>query len=199
MGAARKLELITEDEYLAGELTSAVKHEYIGGTVHAMAGATLGHNEIVMNVTGALLRRLRGKHCRPFNSDTKVRVKLASHVRYYYPDVMVICGPYSREQSFHPAPALIIEVTSRSTARIDYGEKRDAYLTLPSLEGYLIVESREQKVTSWRRTGQTFSAEEYTGADAVVDLAFLGAELPLAEVYESGFTPTEPDEDGDLV
>lgn len=31
-------------EYLEGEEISTVKHEYLGGTVHAMAGATNRHN-----------------------------------------------------------------------------------------------------------------------------------------------------------
>ena len=195
MGAARKLEQLSEADYLAGELLSPVKHEYLGGSVYAMAGARIGHNDIVMNVTKLLLQRMRRKHCRPFNSDTKVRVQLATHVRFYYPDLSVVCGPYSREASYHTAPSLLVEVTSRSTRRTDHGEKREAYLTIPSLEAYLIVESHERKITLWRRSGEGFSAEVYVDADAVVELDFLDVALPLDEVYEPGFLPAEPEDD----
>lgn len=53
-----------------------MKHEYIGGTVHAMAGATIRHNNIATNALGMLYGQLRGKPCQPFNSDTKVRIEL---------------------------------------------------------------------------------------------------------------------------
>ena len=40
MSAAAKLNLVSVEDYLAGELVSRVKHEYLGGVVYAMAGAT---------------------------------------------------------------------------------------------------------------------------------------------------------------
>ena len=199
MGAARKLEQLSEADYLAGELLSPVKHEYLGGSVYAMAGARHRHNDIALNILTALKQRLRGKPCRPFNSDTLVRVKLATHIRYYYPDAQVVCGPYSHEGTYHANPSLLVEVTSRSTRRTDHGEKREAYLTIPSLEAYLIVESHERKITLWRRSGEGFSAEVYVDADAVVELDFLDVALPLDEVYEPGFLPAEPEDDEERI
>jgi len=38
-------------DYLEGELVSAIKHEYIDGQVYAMAGASSSHNRIVANLT----------------------------------------------------------------------------------------------------------------------------------------------------
>jgi len=31
--------------------------------------------------------------CEAFNSDTKVRIQLPTHNRFYYPDAMVVCRP----------------------------------------------------------------------------------------------------------
>ena len=45
MSAAKKLHLVSVEDYLAGELVSPIKHEYLGGVVYAMAGA---RPEIVM-------------------------------------------------------------------------------------------------------------------------------------------------------
>jgi len=39
MSAVKKLQIVSVDDYLAGELVSPVKHEYLGGVVYAMAGA----------------------------------------------------------------------------------------------------------------------------------------------------------------
>ena len=40
MTGAVKWNLISEQDYLAAEELSSVKHEYVGGSVHAMAVAT---------------------------------------------------------------------------------------------------------------------------------------------------------------
>src|SRR5205823_6808947 len=93
MSAALKLNLISVDDYLAGELASPIKHEYLGGVVYAMAGARNAHNLIAANTIVALGTRLRGRPCRPFTPDTKIRVQLPTQMRFYYPDVPVICRP----------------------------------------------------------------------------------------------------------
>src|SRR5256884_7063865 len=133
MSTARKLSLVSVEDYLAGELISPVKHEYLGGVVYAMAGARNAHNLIATNTVGALYARLRGKPCRPFNSDTKIRIRLPTQVRFYYPDASVVCRPNPQTDSFQDDPAVLFEGLSRSTRRIDEGEKKDAYLTIPSL------------------------------------------------------------------
>src|SRR5207237_6192599 len=100
MSAAKKLKLVSVEDYFAGELISPIKHEYLGGVVYAMAGARNVHNIIATNIVGALYARLRGRPCRPFNSDTKIRVRLATQVRFYYPDASVVCRPNPQTDSF---------------------------------------------------------------------------------------------------
>jgi Uma2 family endonuclease len=134
MTAAEKLNLISVEDYLAGELRSQIKHEYLGGFVYAMAGARNVHNVIATNVLGSLHARLRRRRCQPFNSDMKIRVRLPTHLRFYYPDVSVICRPNPQNDSFQDEPAVIFEVLSKATRRIDEGEKKDAYLTITATQ-----------------------------------------------------------------
>jgi Uma2 family endonuclease len=187
--------LISVEDYLAGELVSPVKHEYLGGVVYAMAGARNAHNRISTNCLGILHARLRGKRCRPFNSDTKVRVRLPNQVRFYYPDLPVICRPNPEDDSFQDQPVVILEILSKSTRRIDQGEKKDAYLTIPSLSVYALVEQETPTVVVFRRTPQGFVREDYQGLDAVIPLPEIETELPLAEIYETVEFSPEPDED----
>ncbi len=119
---------------------SNIKHEYLGGYVYAMAESRNSHNLIGTNVIGTLYLRLKGKKCRSFNSDTKIRVRLPSHVRFYYPDASIICRPNSPDDSFQDEPSVLFEVLSAKTRRLDQGEKKDAYLTIPSLCFYVLVE-----------------------------------------------------------
>jgi Uma2 family endonuclease len=190
MTAAQKLNLISVADYLAGELASPIKHEYVGGVVYAMAGARNVHNLIATNTLVALGVRLRGKRCRPFNSDTKIRVRLPTHIRFYYPEASVVCRSNPQTDSFQDDAVVIFEVLSRRTRRIDEGEKKDAYLTIPSLALYVLVEQETAAVIAYRRTEQGFIREVYEGLDAVLPLKEIDIELPLAEIYEGvEFTP----------
>jgi len=91
-----------------------------------MAGARNVHNLIASNTLVSLGSRLRGRRCRPYNSDTKIRIRLPSHIRFYYPDVSVICRPNPQTDSFQDEAAVVVEVVSRRTRRTDEGEKKDA-------------------------------------------------------------------------
>ena len=52
--------VITEEEYLASELESPVKREYIAGQVYAMTGASVNHNCIAANVLRKFGNHLEG-------------------------------------------------------------------------------------------------------------------------------------------
>jgi Uma2 family endonuclease len=176
---------ISIDEYLASEEISPMKREYLDGTVHARGDTTNGHNAIAGNAFAGLHAALRGKPCRPYNSDTKIRIELGSHTRFYYPDAMVVCHPNPRSDHFQDHPVVVIEVLSESTRRIDQGEKCDTYLRISSLQVLLLVESEEMAVTVHRRGVEGgFAVEYHAGAEAVIPLPEIGAELPLAELYE---------------
>jgi Uma2 family endonuclease len=185
MTAMKQPDFITIGDYLAGEETSDAKHEYLGGTVHAMAGGTNQHNTIAMNGLASLHGQLRGKTCRPFNSDTKVRIEFPDHTRFYYPDAMVVCDSRSATEHFQDRPVVIIEVLSDSTRRADLGEKRDAYLTIPDLKVLLFVEPDSASVLVYRRKPEGgFAAEQVSGPDTVIPLQEIEASLPLADLYE---------------
>lgn len=173
------------DEYLAGELVSDVKHEFLGGEVHAMAGGTTRHSSIATNVTVALGGALRGKPCRTFNSDLKVRIELPGQSRFYYPDAMVVCELRKDSEQWQDRPSVIVEVLSESTRRIDLTEKREAYLAIPTLRSLVFVEPELAHATVYRRGASGgFLREEYTGLDAIIPLPEVEIELALAEVYE---------------
>ena len=178
----KRYESVSVEDYLATELQSDIKHEYLGGVVYAMSGARNRHNRIVMNVYGLLWSGLRGASCQPYNSDTKIRIRLPNHVRFYYPDASVICRSNPLDDSFQDDPVVIVEVLSKRTRRLDEGEKKDAYLTIPSLMLYLLVEQDSQAVQVFRRTAQGFLRELY--ADGVIQLPEIKCQLPLAELYQ---------------
>ncbi len=128
---------MTVDEYLALEEGSAVRHEYVDGYVHAMTGGSLRHNAVAFNIAARLRAAARGGPCRVFMNDVKVR---ANESTFYYPDVVVVCGPVDMAGSVIRDPCLIVEVLSPSTRSIDQREKVAAYRRIESVAAYLVVE-----------------------------------------------------------
>ena len=176
---------ITVEDFLAGDELSAVKHEYLGGIVHLMAGATIRHNNIAGNCFDSLYSQLHGKACQPHNSDTKVRIQYADHTRLYYPDAMVVSESNPDTQHFQDRPVVVVEVLSESTRRTDLAEKRDAYLTIPTLMVLVLVEPNSPSVTLHRRKPHGgFEIECHSGVDAILPFPEIDAALPLAELYE---------------
>lgn len=180
---AQLQQLISVEDYLEGERLSEMRHEYVGGQVYAMAGASDDHNRIVGNIFSALHERLRGKRCEPFMADMKVR--LPGSQAFYYPDVLVVCDPTDDATYYRERPAVIFEVLSPDTERTDQREKRFAYALIPSVKVYVIVAQHKRELTVLRRgRGGSWRSEVIEGRNAVLKLPELRLEIPLARIYE---------------
>lgn len=198
MSTAPNLQPIFVQDYLEGETLARRKHEFVAGTIYAMAGGTTNHNRIATNATGTLHGQLREKTCEAFNSDMKVRVRQKSDTRFYYPDLSVVCEPNQPTDSFQDRPVVIVEVISKSTRRTDEHEKRDAYLSIDSLCVYVLVEPGAAAAVVYRRTDEGFDRETLSGLDAVIALPEIDCELPLADVYAKvTFDLAENDDEDD--
>ncbi len=116
--------VVTLEEYLTAERQGSQKHEYLGGEVFAMSGASFAHVAIVANLTGHLFAQLQEHPCRAFSSD--LRVKISRTGLYTYPDVVVVCDPPQFDDEQNDTllnPRLITEVLSPSTETYDRGKK----------------------------------------------------------------------------
>jgi Uma2 family endonuclease len=122
-------EQISEEDYLQGELLAEIKHEYIDGEVHVMAGASENHNLLALNMASELRNQLKGTPCRTFMANMKVKVGQD----FFYPDVMVVCQQDNENEYYKTAPVIIVEVLSKSTRRYDQTEKRLRCQRIPTL------------------------------------------------------------------
>lgn len=183
MQAAKELERFSVEEYLVWESKNEIRHEYIGGMVYAMAGATEEHNLITGNIFAALHGHLRGKPCRLFSAEMKVRLEISNTDILYYPDLFVTCDSGDTHRFYKRSPKLVIEVLSESTERIDRQEKFTSYIQIPSLEEYVLVDQDRMEVTVFRRANN-WQAELLTRADESLKLSSLDFTLPLSAIYE---------------
>ena len=182
---------LNEEDYLQGELTSQLRHEYVAGQIFAMVGASKVHNLISANLLVLLRAHLRQSPCRVFMMDMKVHITRKS--AYYYPDIIVTCDPHDIRLDKNPyfvrAPCLIIEVLSPATAGIDQREKLLAYQTLASLQEYVIVNQAGQQITVYRRTDSHWVVENLV-PDDILRLSSIGLNVTFAELYEQTDVPT---------
>lgn len=172
-------------EYLAEEAASDVKHEFCDGAVVAMAGGTPEHALLKTNLTVLVGAALRGRPCRPFDSDLRVRVQATSLATY--PDLTVVCGPLQRDTEDRDAainPTLLAEVLSPSTAGYDRGEKLDHYARIPTLREVVLVDSTRVHVDVYRRLGEDAWERHGYGPGATVPLASLEVAVEMEALFE---------------
>jgi Uma2 family endonuclease len=182
------LSYLTIEEYLKTEEASQIRHEYLGGQIFAMSGASAEHNLIAGNIYTSLRSHLRGSSCRSFMSDMKVKLKTQNADIFYYPDIIVTCDPQDNERYFKTRPCLIIEVLSPSTEAIDRREKLLNYQTLESLQEYVLVFQDEIKVEIYRKDSQgSWSVQTLNNNDDEVCLESVNLTLTMAEIYEEIF------------
>ena len=179
-----KLKLkISVADYLEGEKISQIKHEYIDGEVYARVDNNKNHNQIVGNLLDRLGSHLRGNDCEPFFVGIKVYVEKLN--RYYYPDLIIVCGEDNESEYYTKKPTLIIEVLSPSTSLTDRREKMFAYKEIESLQEYVMIEQNKMFAEIYRRRDfdNLWSWIEFE-ADEEIEFASVNFKMPMTEIYE---------------
>jgi Uma2 family endonuclease len=178
---------MTYDEYLAYERASDTKHEFVRGEVFAMSGAKLAHNEIARNILGSLHAQLRGRRCRPYGSDMRVRTRDDVGT---YPDISVFCGKLELTDGHEDElrnPTVIIEILSDSTEAYDRGEKFEHYRTIESLREYVLASTKSARVDHFVRGEDGEWKLRSYGAGQSFTLPSIECTLAVDEVYELAF------------
>lgn len=159
------------------------RYEYVDGTAIAMAGPSIRHGAIEVNLLSGLKAALQDRPCRVLPAGVMISVREGQG--YRHADASIVCGePQFDPQGALVNPTVLIEVLSETTERADRGAKWHEYRLIPSLRDYLLVSQREVSVDHFQRRGDLWvSLEAYRGAHDVIQLSD-GANLPLSQIYE---------------
>ncbi len=185
MVLARRLHRYTYADYVALELQSPTKHEYLEGEIYAMAGVTEEHSALSAQVLRVLGNALGERPCRVHTSDLRIYVESVGLATF--PDGAVICGGLEQHAASPTAtalnPTVLLEVTSDSSEEYDTQEKLEHYQTIPTLRDYIVVSHRERRITVYSRNddGSLKSRVGITGGR--VQVQSLGADLIVDEIY----------------
>jgi Uma2 family endonuclease len=185
MAVASTVPQLSEAEYLALERAAPFKSEFFAGEMFAMAGGTPMHSLIAANLIGELGTKLKGRSCKAFTSDLRLKVEATG--LFTYPDVSVICGPLQFAANTDDTvvnPTLLIEVLSDSTEAYDRGEKFRHYRQMPALKEYLLVSQRLPRIEQFlRRPDDEWALRTAEGRGATLTLPSLEIALELNEVF----------------
>lgn len=183
MGIPKLRPKISVENYLENEKISDIRHEYIDGEVFAMAGTSKSHNRIIGNLVERLKSHLRGGDCDTFFVDIKVRVEKFN--RFYYPDLLIVCGEDAESEYFTTKPKLIVEVLSPSTSLTDRREKMFVYKEIESVDEYILIEQDRvyAEIYRRRRDSNLWDWIEFF-PDEEIEFASVNFKMLLSEIYE---------------
>lgn len=193
---------LTSDEYLALERASEAKHEYLAGTMDAMAGGSARHNRIAGSSYASLYAQLRQRNCTVYSSD--MRVKSVQTGLYTYPDLTIVCGHEQfedRKEDTLLNPTVIIEVLSPSTEKYDRGKKFRHYRSIFSLREYILIAQDSYRVERFsRQSDHTWIFSEATDLDDTLTLSVIQCGLALRDIYEKvDLTQTDAADEDDAL
>jgi Uma2 family endonuclease len=174
------------EEYLALEIASETRNEYIDGEIVPMAGGMPNHNRIVLNIASTLNFAFKKQPYEVFVSDQRLWIP---HARIYtYPDVMVVQGDLIYQEGRKDTitnPLLIVEVLSKSTGNYDQGEKFTAYRTIATFQEYIVVNQYSHHVQQYLKTGvKKWEFQEYDRREDEVTFGSVSLAIALTDIYD---------------
>jgi Uma2 family endonuclease len=183
--ASNPISKITEEQYLAIDRAAELRSEFVDGEVFARVGVTNRHALLQRNLFGELYVALRGKACRPYGSDSRVKV---SSRAYVYPDATVVCGKQQtsgENRDILVDPVAIFEVLSPSTEKYDRGVKSRLYRTIDSLRDYVLIGQEEMYIEQFTRGPVgLWTVRDYPGLEEELKLDSIGVAIPLRRIYD---------------
>jgi Uma2 family endonuclease len=197
MAIPKQVKLYTPQAYYALERDADYKSEYYKGEIFAMSGGSARHSLISINIGREIGNRLKGKPCRAYESNLRMKV-LATGLRTY-PNVSVYCGPLEfddEDPGVETAtnPSVLFEVLSKTTEGYDRGQKADNYRQVRTLQAYVLVAQSAPHVEIYeRQPTRHWLLREEKGLGATLSIPAIGADLPLSEIYDGvDFSAPEP-------
>jgi Uma2 family endonuclease len=176
---------VPAEEYLALERKAESRSEYFDGEMIPMAGVSLQHDRIVINLISELNGQFQDRPAEVHGPDFGVKVPRTGS--YFYTDVSVVLGEPELEDENQDRllnPRVIFEVLSPSTESYDRGPKFAHYRTMESLQEFILVSQTEPRVERYLRQDEmNWLYSEVTDPAGSLELASVACRVPLSRIY----------------
>jgi len=176
---------ISYADFLAYADSHDGKFEFVNGQIIAQAKPTKRHQRLAIALGNLLASHVQPRGCDVL-PDTTLALSDASDDERA-PDLMVTCdqGDLSDDEVRKVRrPSLVIEILSERTAGDDLGTKLLEYQAIPSIQEYLVIDSRKRWAILYVRDTQDLfvAPRDFIGGSIV--LASIDYVLDLDALYE---------------
>jgi Uma2 family endonuclease len=159
------------------------RYEYVRGRImQQMAGGTRRHAQIAARFLMALSSRVDEAKWIVLPSDRAIDT--GPTIRYA--DIVVEPAQGDPDSLSTETPVIAVEVLSKSSEDRDLFLKPAEYLSISSLEAYIVASQNEPLCIVWLKdTARQFPIDgvELRGIAAQIDIPLLSSQIPLAEIY----------------
>lgn len=175
------------EEFLELVRNSEERYEYIDGEIYLLASPRAPHQFSLRKLLVTFDQWSIGKRCEPWTAPFDIRLyRFADKPNLVQPDLMMICDfddLLDEEGYYRGVPALIVEIISESTKRVDSVVKFDLYRSC-GVKEYWIVDPSTKRITIYRfedgevaaqrmfAQGETAASYLFEGLSAAVDQVF---------------------------
>ena len=180
--------MYSEEEYLRLENEALERSEFLQGMLIPKEAEGPDHNIIKEHVIGELgMIFKKSRVCKSCSSTQRVSVPSISS--YFYPDILVVCGPNKYgvlDCNSIINPSVIIEILSPSTCEYDRDEKFKLYRDMETLQEYVTIDSRKANAQVFRRMAdnQWVLADDAFSLAESITIQTIGATLQMADLYD---------------
>lgn len=186
MSAVMEKKYFSVEEYLELEDNLEFKSEYYDGEIFAMAGGTLNHNQISINLCMILGLAFRKRNFRVFAGDVKLQIPSTNS--FTYPDLLVIKGEpdyWQNRRDIVSRTEFIVEILSDSTKDYDRAGKFEKYRSLPELQDYILISQDKIHVEHFEKQApHQWLLNEFQSLDDKLNITQFSETLNLADIYE---------------
>jgi Uma2 family endonuclease len=161
---------MTVAQFLEWAESQPGRYELVDGEPIRMAPERARHNKIKGRVFRALEDAVAaaGLTCEVFTDG--MTVEISGQDRTYEPDAAVQCGiKQDLDATVLPAPLIVVEVNSPTTAKLDVGSKLLDYFKVPSIQHYLIMVPERRAVIHHQRDGDGIRTTFVTSGEVRLD------------------------------
>ena len=164
-----------EDYLILNRNSKNTRYEYLDGDLRMLAVGCPDHSIIIANMTATIKGPLKGSQCRVYNSDVQLKL---SEKCYVFPDITVSCDERDRNQKETIRyPLVVVEVLSPTTEATDRGKKAAYYRACPTIQEYVMVDSKEVFVEVHRREEGRWTINTFEPGDTIALEVFTSSSL----------------------
>lgn len=149
-----KISKSNDTEYSINDVANREDHaELINGNLVITARTSATHNNAVLEIATALRQFIatNNGNCKVFTENVALYCdELSDDAKnFFLPDVMTVCDKEGiKDDGIHATPLFVVEITSESTRKNDYGRKMITYSEI-GVKEYWVVDLQKSVVVRY--------------------------------------------------